>query len=97
MIRKMTTNELKQDSKLVQLMRNAVQSSADDSGWANLGPVGQNIAKHSPDFDPRNYGYDKLGELVRATKLFELEERQIGNTNSRNLYVRAKKSGSRAK
>jgi len=70
-IKRKSANELKQDSKLVSLLRNAVEASSDDSGWAHLAPVGSNIAKQAPDFDPRNYGYKKLGELVAATKLFE--------------------------
>ena len=89
-ISKIPSNELKQDSKLVSLLRNAVEASSDDDGWANLGPVGSNIAKQSPDFDPRNYGYGKLGDLVKATKLFEIEERSIGAGNSKILYVRKK-------
>jgi len=89
-ISKIPSNELKQDSKLVALLRNAVEASSDDDGWANLGPVGSNIAKQSPDFDPRNYGYGKLGDLVKATKLFEIEERSIGAGNSKILYLRKK-------
>lgn len=87
-ISKKTSNELKQDAKLVSLLRNAVEASSDDSGWAQLGPVGSNIAKQSPEFDSRNYGYGKLGELVSATKLFEVQERQVGNTSTKALYVR---------
>ncbi|MBI9082282.1 MAG: NYN domain-containing protein [Desulfobacterales bacterium] len=49
------------------------------------------IAKQSPDFDPRNYGYGKLGELVTATKLFDTEERQIGAAHSKAIYVRDKR------
>lgn len=90
-IAKKSSNELKQNTKLVNLLRNAVEASSDESGWAQLGPVGSNIAKQSPDFDPRNYGYGKLGELVSATKLFSIEERQIGNTKSKVLYVRDKR------
>ena len=41
-----STNELKQDASLVNLLRNAVEVSSDDEGWANLGPVGSSIAKH---------------------------------------------------
>jgi len=85
-------NELRQDAKLVTLLRNAVEASSDESGWAALGPVGSNIAKQSPEFDPRNYGYGKLGELVSAIKLFEIEERQSGSGHSRVLYVRDKRS-----
>ena len=88
---KKSSNELKQDTKLVTLLRNAVEASSDESGWAQLGPVGSNIAKQAPEFDSRNYGYGKLGELVAATNLFEIEERQGGDPNSKVLYVRDKR------
>jgi len=90
-IAKKSSKELKQDQKLVSLLRNAVEASSDDSGWAYLGPVGSNIAKQSPDFDPRNYGYGKLGELVSATQLFEIERRKIGDTNSKAVLLRDKR------
>jgi uncharacterized LabA/DUF88 family protein len=88
---KKSSNELKQDTKLVSLLRNAMDASSDESGWAQLGPVGSNIAKQAPEFDSRNYGYGKLGELVKATKLFDIEERQVGDTNSKVLYIRDKR------
>ena len=90
-IAKKSSKELKQDEKLVSLLRNAVEASSDDSGWAYLGPVGSNIAKQTPDFDPRNYGYGKLGELVSATQLFEIERRKIGDTNSKAVLLRDKR------
>lgn len=87
-----STNELKQDTKLVNLLRNALQASSDESGWAHLAPVGSYIAKQSPDFDPRNYGYAKLGELVKATKLFEMEERSVGDGHSKAIYIKDKRN-----
>ncbi|MBT8115744.1 MAG: NYN domain-containing protein [Arenicella sp.] len=89
---KKSTNELKQDTKLVQALRKAVDASSDESGWAQLGPVGSHMANQSSEFDPRNYGYEKLGELVKATKLFEIEQRPIGNGRSKAIYVRTKKT-----
>lgn len=86
-----TTSELKQDTKLVNLLRTAVEASSDDSGWAFLGPVGSNVAKQLPEFDPRNYGYNKLGELVRATQLFDLEERTTKNGQSKAIFIKDKK------
>lgn len=88
---KKSSSSLKQDTKLVSLLRNAVEASSDESGWAHLAPVGSNIAKQSPDFDPRNYGYGKLGDLVSATTLFDIEERQIGETKSKAIYLRDKR------
>jgi len=83
-----TAADLKQDTKLVNLLRNAVESSSDDSGWAHLASVGSHIAKQAPEFDPRNYGYKKLGELVTATTLFQVEARKVGDGASKALYLK---------
>jgi uncharacterized LabA/DUF88 family protein len=90
-IKRKSINELKQDTKLVNLLRNAVEASSDDSGWAHLAPVGSNIAKQVPEFDPRNYGYKKLGELVAAIRLFEIEERSVGDGHSKAVYIKDKR------
>ncbi len=86
-----TTAILKQDTKLVTLLRFAVEDSADDTGWAYLGNVGQNIAKRDPAFDSRNYGHKKLGELIDATDLFIKEERVLNNSPGKLLYYRDKR------
>lgn len=80
--------ELKQDFRLVNLLRNAVEASSDESGWAHLAAVGNNIVKQSSEFDPRNYGYKKLGALVAATKLFQIEERSVGEGGSKATYIK---------
>jgi uncharacterized LabA/DUF88 family protein len=90
-MRRKTTNQLKQDTKLVTLLRSSVEASSDDSGWTHLAPVGSNIAKQAPEFDPRNYGYKKLGDLVAAIKLFEIEERSLGDGHSTELYLKDKR------
>src|SRR4051812_17304686 len=41
---RMATGQLRQDAKLVTLLRNAVEAAADDGGWARVGAVGQQIA-----------------------------------------------------
>ena len=89
--KKQTSNQLGKNTHLVKLLRRAVEAASDDSDWASLSSVGNNIAKQSPDFDPRNYGYKKLGELVKATKLFELEERPSGAGNSKTFYIKTVK------
>jgi uncharacterized LabA/DUF88 family protein len=86
-----TTNELKKDTKLANLLRNAVEASSDESGWAHLASVGSNIAKQAPEFDPRNYGYKKLGELVSATKLFQIEQRLVGDGPSKATFLKDKR------
>ncbi|MCP5419983.1 MAG: NYN domain-containing protein [Gammaproteobacteria bacterium] len=87
-VKKQSTNELKGNTKLVSLFRNAFEAASDDSGWAHLGAVGSNIAKQAPEFDPRNYGYKKLLDLVAAIKLFDVDERLQNNGLSKSVYIR---------
>ena len=69
----------------------ALEQSADDSGWAELGTFGRYLVKLQPDFDSRLYGYRKLSDLARArSDLFEIEERQIQGSNQKAIYLRAK-------
>ncbi len=86
-----TAIELKRDTKLVSLLRTALEAASDESGWAHLGSVGSNIAKQAPEFDPRNYGYAKLGELAAATALFEVDERLQSDGHSKSIYIRDKR------
>jgi len=68
-----TTAQLKQDARLVMLLRNAVAAAADDDGWARVGAVGQQIANQA-SFDSRNYGYATLTKLLVATQLFDVAD-----------------------
>ena len=71
---KLDSTALKRDARLVSLLRNAVEASAGEDGWSPLGAVGQQIGNQA-SFDPRNYGYRKLIDLIDATQLFELDRR----------------------
>lgn len=81
-------NQLKGDSKLMNLLRNAVDAASDDSGWARLDTVGSIITKQRPDFDSRSYGFGKLGELFSATTLFDMESRSPGDGKPPVTHVR---------
>ncbi|RCS31176.1 NYN domain-containing protein [Rhodanobacter denitrificans] len=86
-----SAKELRGDTRLLNLLRNAIEAASDDdTGWAQLARVGQIVSKQSPDFDSRNYGYAKLSGLIKGIGLFETEERQIGN--GKHLYVRPRDS-----
>jgi uncharacterized LabA/DUF88 family protein len=83
--------DFKVDQKLLKLLRDAVDDLADESGWAYLGGVGQKINNRSSEFDPRNYGFKKLGDLFRAIPKFETEERPQENGTGRQVYIRWKR------
>lgn len=72
---------LRSDTRLVNLLRKAVEAAADEEGWAGLGAVGQHISKQA-SFDSRNYGYAKLSGLFQAIGLFEVR------THNKHLQVR---------
>lgn len=84
--RRMPEKEMRGHSELVTLLSRAVELSANDDGWANLGRVGNYISNNS-SFSPVNYGYSKLSDLVKAIGLFDLDESRGQST----LYLRLKK------
>ena len=91
-VKRKTTNELKMDTRLVNLLRSAVIASMDENGWAFLGEVGQHITKQSPEFDARNYGYAKLKDLVKSIQLFEIDERKDERApNIKQIYIKDKR------
>jgi uncharacterized LabA/DUF88 family protein len=83
--------DFKGDKRLLKLLYDAVDDIADESGWAYLGSVGQKINNRSSEFDPRNYGFRKLGDLFRAIPQFQTEERRQENGTGSQVYIRWQK------
>lgn len=86
-------NRLKCDTKLLNSLRASIinHPKADAQRWLNLGLVGLDIRKHYPEFDPKNYGYDKLAGIVKNIDLFEIKAVET------SLYVREKNAKQAAK
>ena len=74
---------------LEPMLRSAIVASAREDGWSALSAVGSMILKNNPSFDPRNYGCQKLGELVRKQGYVEVKEvpTPVGSGNA-HLFVR---------
>ena len=68
---------LRKDTTLVRLLRTAVDQTSDDDGWADMSRVGSYISNNS-SFSSINYGYKKLGDLIKASELFDIEMRKDG-------------------
>ena len=64
--------KLRSDTRLVRMLRTAVDAASGDDGWAHLATVRNQIGNQA-SFDPRNYGYGKFSDLVVATDLFEVK------------------------
>ena len=70
----------------------AVQATTTEDGWARLSTVGWNVVNQLPSFDSRNYGYEKLGLLVRDQPFLEVKDVPLGN-GVNQLWVRLRASG----
>ncbi|ENJ7188381.1 NYN domain-containing protein [Vibrio fluvialis] len=79
------TKSINGDTRLINLLRQAIEAVEEDDGWAMLGPIGTHISNHA-SFDQRNYGFKKLSDLFQAIDLFEMKK-----TNGSVLWVRDKK------
>ncbi|WP_418950749.1 OST-HTH/LOTUS domain-containing protein [Rothia nasimurium] len=53
---RLSTNQLRQDTALVGLLRSVIVASEDEDGWAQLSLIGVTLRNRSPEFDPRNWG-----------------------------------------
>lgn len=82
----------KTDKNLVQLITSSINDIADEQGWAFLGDLGNMLLKKRPDFDPRNYGFEKLLQLIKSLGLFEIDERESGRRNIKLVYIRSKQN-----
>jgi hypothetical protein len=70
--------EVAQLPALRPMILTAIDAVARDDGWAPLGPVGSQMSKNNPSFDPRNYGFAQLGKLMRKQDYLEIKEVPMG-------------------
>lgn len=85
------TSLLAVNDELKSLLVDTVRGQSDETGWAYLANVGNNLQLKKPDFDSRNYGFDKLAKLFRSLdSIFETDERSVPNKKTTNIYVRIK-------
>ena len=69
----------------------AVISAGREDGWAGLSAVGSILVKVNPSFDPRNYGFQKLGDLVKAQPYLEVKSVSVGDGSPNvHLFVRCR-------
>jgi hypothetical protein len=80
---KKSKQELRKNTSLVRLLRTAVEQTSDDDGWADMSRVGHYISNNS-SFSSINYGYKKLGDLIKASELFDIDMRRDGKA----MYIK---------
>jgi len=79
------------NDEMIAFISSGVDAVADESGWAFLGDVGNLLNKKRPDFDPRNYGFEKLTPLIKSIKKhFDIDERVTDRPNIKHVYIKSK-------
>jgi len=77
--------------KEINLIRSTINDLSDDDGWAFLGDVGSLLQKKRPNFDSRNYGFEKLTPLIKSTERFDIDQRETAKGRNKLIFVKNRK------
>jgi uncharacterized LabA/DUF88 family protein len=88
--KKSVVDKLNKD--ILKLLKTTINDLADENGWAFLGEVGNLLLKKQPDFDPRNYGFQKLTPLIQSLNQFETDKRETDKAGIKLVYIRNKEN-----
>lgn len=64
--------DIRKDLKLINLLKQGIEITADEQGWADVKDMSMYIRKNS-SFSQVNYGFKKMGDLIKALDLFDME------------------------
>jgi hypothetical protein len=76
--------------KEIKLISSTISDLSDDDGWAFMGDVGSLLQKKQPNFDSRNYGFEKLTPLIKSIGNFDLEQRENPKSKHKLIFVKNK-------
>ena len=80
---------ISKDKDLKCIMSEAINAISDDEGWAPLSGIGGYITKNIPEFDSRNFGYEKLGKLVKALPYIDTDNKKDSSSHI-HIYIKEK-------
>lgn len=82
-------------SAATPIISKVIAQMGSEDGWVPLSAVGNQLANLASDFDPRTFGFRKLGDLVRKTNAFEIDHPEGGNMRIRTKPAPEKQSKSK--
>jgi NYN domain-containing protein/OST-HTH/LOTUS domain-containing protein len=78
--------DIRKDYKLINILKQGVDVTSDEQGWADVKDMSMYIRKNS-SFSQVNYGFKKMGDLIKALDLFDME--YVGDRKTQ-LMIRIK-------
>ena len=82
-IEKIDKNKLRENTKIMKAIREAINEKSDDDGWAEASAISQQI-NQLVRLSPRSFGYTKWAQLIRATEYFGERKNSKGQVFFKN-------------
>ena len=73
---------------IVEIIAASVADIANDDGFADMSNLSNLINKKRPDFDPRNFGFGKLSNMMKYLDRFEVQVRETDDPHAKPMYIR---------
>ena len=82
------SSERRVPNDIVEVIADSVSDLADDDGFADMSNLSNLINKKRPDFDPRNFGFGKLSNMMKYLDRFEVQVRETGDPHAKPMYIK---------
>ena len=67
-----------------------VKENSDEDEWIFIGDIGNKLQKRYPDFDVRNFGFNKFTPFIKSLDLFDIRSDRISGSNNKLIYIKEK-------
>jgi len=74
-------------AEIGRAIRKILQEKSDEDGLVSTSEIGSILSKRYPDFDVRDYGFNKLTQFIPSFPMFEV---QVYGTTNKQFYARLK-------
>lgn len=81
--------------EVIVAIQQIIDSASNEEGWTYLSTIGNMLNRKYPDFDPRNYGFIKLRQLITKSNMFL--EKTFHSENGVSNYMVKNKTEERPK
>ncbi|MGI5966095.1 NYN domain-containing protein [Anaerotruncus rubiinfantis] len=71
-------------------IRTIVTENSDEDDWMFIGTIGNLLVKRYPDFDVRNFGFNKLTPFVESLDMFDIKSVRTHDSSVKLIYVKMK-------